>query len=78
MSETKTVGNSLIHPVIEERNVNSDYVLTSAGMTLRQYFIGQALAGSRCLLSDTPERFVAQWAIEVADATIKLLDEEAG
>jgi hypothetical protein len=78
MSETKTVGNRLIHPVIEERSVNSDYVLTSTGMTLRQYFIGQALAGSSVMLNDTPERFVAQWAIEVADSVIKLLDEEAG
>lgn len=51
------------------------------GMTLRQWYVGQALAGFCSSLSQTSEKFTAEefakWAVGAADAVIVQLNKDA-
>jgi hypothetical protein len=51
----------------------------SSGMSLREYYIGQALAGlsANVELNTSSGKQIAGLAIEQADALMKLLSEEA-
>jgi len=75
MSKKKTGGSAF--PVAGYQEING-YVLPTTGMTLRDYFAGQALAGAMASSKvwktdeeniDTPERY-AVLAYNIADAMI--------
>jgi hypothetical protein len=75
-------GSAFPHPQLEifdEARHDYDSKDACQGMSLRQWYIGQALAGL-CANPDYPdetEEAIAFSAIEQADALMKLLSEES-
>ena len=69
-----TAGSAF--PVFDGRS-DADYGCADAGMTLHQYYIGQALAGvcQRADWDDGEEEVLARWAVDIADAVIALLED---
>lgn len=62
-------------PAQEQRNGNGDVLVWGgAGMTLRQYYAGQALAGMLAAFRSEPE-YAAPKAVQYADALIAELEK---
>ena len=62
--------------VIKELNMNSiKTVLGTEGMSLRDYFAGQALMAIAGPDQWESERHVARWVYKMADAMLKARDE---
>lgn len=77
----KTKPNELAFPGSEVMNVNGNFTpIFHSGMTLRQYFIGQALAGlcANPVMNNEDQTFrdLAEQAIRQTDAVLDLLKDE--
>jgi hypothetical protein len=75
--ERDSIGRKLAFPLMSQANVQGDAMLPRQyGMTLREYYIGQALIGvAAAPFTITDFAGAAKNAITIADAVLKALDE---
>ena len=70
----KSKNNKSAFPLFENTRVNSDYELTDVGMSLQDYFAGQALASFWSTNTDYIDRniaaVVAEQCYTIADAML--------
>lgn len=64
-------------PVLEANKVNMDYECTDPGMTLHQYYIGQALTSFKHshLVDEIDPVKIARLSCDIADAVMDVLAE---